>query len=98
MDDSIIDFLISPVISGLLIMIIIGGIYFEMQTPGVGFPLGAALIAALLYFAPHYLQGLADHWEILIFLAGLILIYTMANNRLMELLGMHFQIFLLVFQ
>jgi len=72
--DKIIAFLISPVVSGLLIMVIIGGIYFELQTPGVGFPLGAAILAALLYFAPLYLEGLADHWEIIIFILGVILI------------------------
>ena len=72
--DKIIGFLISPVIAGLLIMVIIGGIYFELQTPGIGFPLAAAVTAALLYFAPHYLEGLAEHWEILLFIGGLVLI------------------------
>ena len=55
-------------------MAIIGGIYFEMQSPGIGFPLGIAILAAVLYFAPLYLEGLAEHWEILIFLAGIGLI------------------------
>ena len=72
--DKITGFLINPMISGLLIMIIIGGIYFELQTPGVGFPLAAAVIAALLYFAPLYIEGLANHWEILLFIAGLVLL------------------------
>jgi len=72
--DKITGFLINPMISGLLIMIIIGGIYFELQTPGIGFPLAAAVTAALLYFAPLYLEGLANHWEILLFIAGLILL------------------------
>lgn len=72
--DKIIGFLISPVISGILIMIIVGGIYFELQTPGIGFPSIAAVTAALLYFAPLYLEGLAAHWEILIFIVGIILI------------------------
>ena len=72
--DKIIGWLIHPVVSGILIMVIIGGIYFELQTPGVGFPIAAAVLAALLYFAPLYLEGLASNWEILIFLAGLILI------------------------
>jgi membrane-bound serine protease (ClpP class) len=72
--DRIIGWLINPVVSGILIMIIIGGIYFELQSPGVGFPLIASVIAALLYFAPLYLQGLADHWEIVIFVVGVILI------------------------
>ncbi len=72
--DSIIGFLISPIISGILIMIIIGGIYFELQTPGIGFPLAASVVAALLYFAPLYLEGLAANWEILIFVLGIVLI------------------------
>ncbi len=72
--DKIIGFLINPFVSGILIMIIIGGIYFELQTPGIGFPLAAALIAALLYFAPLYIEGLANNWEILIFIVGIILI------------------------
>ncbi|MDX9891676.1 MAG: NfeD family protein [Bacteroidales bacterium] len=72
--DQIILFLIKPAISGLLIMLIVGGIYFELQSPGIGFPLVVAIIAALLFFAPHYLGGLAQHWEILIFIVGLILL------------------------
>ncbi len=72
--DKIIGILINPLISGILIMVIVGGIYFEIQSPGIGFPLGAAILAALLYFAPLYLEGLAEYWELLIFIAGLILI------------------------
>ncbi|MFW5705510.1 MAG: NfeD family protein [Bacteroidota bacterium] len=72
--DRIIRFLINPVVSGILIMIIIGGIYFELQTPGIGFPIGAAMVAALLYFMPLYIEGLAANWEIIIFVVGLVLI------------------------
>ncbi len=72
--DKIIGFLINPVVQGLLIMLIIGGIYFELQTPGTGFPLVAAATACLLYFAPLYLEGLANHWEILLFIAGVVLL------------------------
>jgi len=72
--DKVRGFLVNPLISGLLIMIIIGGLYFELQTPGVGFPLAAAVIAALLYFAPLYVEGLASHWEILVFIIGVVLL------------------------
>lgn len=72
--DKIIAFFLSPAISGVLILIIIGGIYFELQTPGIGFPLLAAIIATLLYFIPYYLNGLADNWEILMFVIGVILL------------------------
>jgi len=68
--ERIILFLLNPLVAGILIMIMIGGIYFELQTPGIGFPLVAALTAAALYFAPHYLNGLAEHWEILLFVLG----------------------------
>ncbi|OFY66755.1 MAG: hypothetical protein A3H98_12125 [Bacteroidetes bacterium RIFCSPLOWO2_02_FULL_36_8] len=65
---------LNPVISGILIMIILGGIYYELQTPGIGFPIAAAVIAALLYFIPYYMEGLARNWEILLFIAGIILV------------------------
>ncbi len=74
MVDQIIAFFLSPAISGVLILIIIGGIYFELQTPGVGFPILAAIIATLLYFIPYYLNGLAENWEILAFVIGIILL------------------------
>lgn len=72
--DKVIGFLINPILSGILIMIIIGGIYFELQSPGIGFPLIASLMAALLYFAPLYLEGMAENWELIIFIVGIILI------------------------
>lgn len=72
--EKIIAFFLNPAISGVLILIIIGGIYFELQTPGVGFPLLAAIIATLLYFVPYYLNGLADNWEIIMFGIGLVLL------------------------
>lgn len=72
--EKVIGFLVNPVVSGILIMAILGGLYFELQTPGIGFPLIVALIAATAYFAPLYLEGLAANWEILLFAAGLILI------------------------
>jgi len=72
--DKVIGFLLSPALQGILILLIIGGIYFELQTPGIGFALIASVFAALLYFAPLYLEGLAANWEILIFVAGVILV------------------------
>ncbi len=72
--DKIIGLLINPFVTGILIMIIIGGIYFELQSPGIGFPLAASIIAALLYFAPLYLEGMAEYWELILFGVGVILI------------------------
>ncbi|WP_200976086.1 nodulation protein NfeD [Echinicola sp. 20G] len=70
----IIAFFLNPAVSGFLILIIIGGIYFEIQTPGVGFPIAAAIVAVILYFIPYYLTGLADNWEIIVFFLGLVLL------------------------
>ena len=69
--EKVINFLVNPVVSSILIMMMVGGIYFELQSPGLGLPIIIAIIGALLFFAPHYLQGLADHWEILLFIGGL---------------------------
>ncbi|MDR2469607.1 MAG: nodulation protein NfeD [Tannerella sp.] len=67
-------FLMNPVLQSILILVIVGGIYFELQTPGVGFPLVAAILAAVLYFLPLHVEGLAANWEILLFVAGLLLL------------------------
>lgn len=72
--EKLIGLLINPFVSGILIMIIIGGIYFELQSPGIGFPLGAAILAAIIYFAPLYLEGMAENWEIILFVLGIILV------------------------
>ncbi|MDD2514353.1 MAG: NfeD family protein [Proteiniphilum sp.] len=72
--DKVKGFLTSGVVQALLIMFIIGGIYFELQSPGIGFPTAASITAAILYFAPLYLTGYAQNWEVLLFMLGLIFI------------------------
>ncbi len=72
--DKIKGFLTSGIVQAFLIMFIIGGIYFELQSPGVGFPTAVAITAALLYFTPLYLTGYAQNWEMLLFVLGLIFI------------------------
>ena len=46
----------------------------EIRTPGIGLPLLTAVAGALLYFAPAYLGHLAEYWEIMLFILGLLLI------------------------
>jgi membrane-bound serine protease (ClpP class) len=72
--DTIISFFLNPVISGILISLIIAGLYFEMQSPGLGLAGLVSLIALVLYLVPYYLNGLAENWEILALLAGILLI------------------------
>jgi membrane-bound serine protease (ClpP class) len=72
--DKIIAIFLNPFISGILILVIIAGIYFEMQSPGIGFALLAASVALVLYLVPYYLNGLADNWEIITLFIGFALI------------------------
>jgi membrane-bound serine protease (ClpP class) len=72
--DKVIEFFLNPFISGILILVIVGGIYFELQTPGVGFPILAAGIALVFYLVPYYLNGLADNWEVIALFLGIALI------------------------
>lgn len=64
----------TPFIQSILILMMLGGLYFELQTPGIGFAGAAAVIGAAVFFAPHYMLGLVDSWEIVLFLMGLALI------------------------
>jgi len=72
--EDIISFFLNPVVSSVLILLILGGLYFEMQTPGVGFPIIASITALILYLVPYYLNGVAENWEILLFFIGIIFI------------------------
>ena len=56
--DKIKGVLTNGVLQAFLIMFIIGGIYFELQSPGVGFPTAISITAAILYFTPFTLQAM----------------------------------------
>ena len=64
----------SPFVQSILILMMMGGLYFELQTPGIGFAGAAAAVGAALFFAPHYMLGLVESWEIVLFIIGLVLI------------------------
>ena len=72
--DHLIGFFTNPAVQAILIMIIVGGIYMELHSPGMGFPSAAAIIAAVLYFLPLYISGIASSWIILLFVLGVMLI------------------------
>ena len=72
--DKLIQLLLNPLLQSIFMMMIIGGIFVEIRTPGIGLPLGTAIVGALLYFAPAYIGHLAQSWEILLFVVGLLLI------------------------
>lgn len=72
--DKLIALLLNPFLQSIFMMMIVGGIFVEIRTPGIGLPLVTAIVGALLYFAPLYVEQLAASWEILLFVVGLVLI------------------------
>ncbi len=72
--ERILRFFASPVVQSLLMLMMLGGLYFELQSPGVGFAGMMAGIGALLFFAPNYMAGLVESWEVVLFLMGVILL------------------------
>jgi membrane-bound serine protease (ClpP class) len=65
------DFLLHPVISLLLILIMAFGLFLELNKPGTGFPLFASIGAAFLLFIPLHVDGFATYSEMLLFCSGL---------------------------
>jgi membrane-bound serine protease (ClpP class) len=72
--EQVLRFLGSPVVASLLMMMMLGGLYFELQTPGIGFAGAMSAVGAALFFAPHYMLGLVQSWEILLFVLGVLLL------------------------
>ncbi|MFN3316954.1 MAG: NfeD family protein, partial [Raineya sp.] len=90
--EKIISFFLNPAVSSLLVLLIIGGIYFELQTPGVGFPLIAAIVGLALYFIPYYVRGLAENWELLLFFGGMALLavelFLLPGSKIFAIAGL----------
>lgn len=72
--ESVVRFLNNPIISSLLIMIGLVGLFTEIKTPGWGLPGTAALIALALFFGSGFLLDIASVFEILLFIAGVVLL------------------------
>lgn len=66
--------LTSPTVSGILLMLGIGGLYLEIRTPGFGLPGIIGIVALALYFGARSVIGLSDWIDLLLVLAGLVLI------------------------
>lgn len=97
--ETVLRFFAGPVVTSLLMLMMLGGLYFELQSPGVGFPGAVALLGALAFFAPHYIMGLAS-WEIILFIIGVLLliveIFILPGFGIPGVLGLIFIIFSLV--
>ena len=55
--ESVLRFLANPVITSILMLMMLGGLYFELQSPGVGFPGAISGVGALLFFCTYVYHG-----------------------------------------
>lgn len=67
-------FFASPVVQSILMLLMLGGLYFELQSPGVGIAGAVAAIGMTFFFLPGYIFGLVHGWEFFVFLLGIVLI------------------------
>ena len=74
LSDDILGFLSNAAVRAILVMLIIGGIYMEMHTPGLGFAAAVALVASCLYFLPMLASGTLPAWILITLIAGVVLI------------------------
>ncbi len=68
--EMLVGYLTSPIMQGLLTIILLMGLYSEMQAPGIGIAGLIALLAGAILLGAPYLAGLAEWWEILLIFAG----------------------------
>jgi len=72
--ENIVRFITNPVVSGLLLTLGFLGIFFELQVPGWGLSGTFGVVCLALFFGGHLLAGLAQWMEIILFLAGIVLL------------------------
>ena len=72
--EDVVKFLNNPVVSSILILIGFFGVIAEIKTPGWGLPGTAGVIALLLFFGSSYILQLASILDIVLFIAGIVLL------------------------
>ena len=69
--EELVRWLTSPAVSGILLMVALLAIYVELNSPGLGLPGAIAVIALVILFGSKFLIGMANWWEIAVFILGL---------------------------
>jgi membrane-bound serine protease (ClpP class) len=72
--ENFIRFINNPIITSILMMVIMVGMFMEIKTPGWGVAGTASLIALALFFGSGYILELVSIMDILLFLIGVALI------------------------
>ncbi|MCD6404635.1 MAG: hypothetical protein J7M19_02285 [Planctomycetes bacterium] len=63
-----------PIVASLILLVGIMGIYMEFKIPGFGLPGTVGVICFAVFFFSKHLSGMAQNWEILLFIVGLVLL------------------------
>jgi len=74
--EQLVAFLISPAVRGILTILMLMGIYSEMQSPGLGLPGLLGVTAAAILFGAPFMAGLADILDLLLIVAGVGLLFV----------------------
>ncbi len=64
----------SPLVRGLLLVIVLIGGYIEFQSPGLILPGVTALVALAIFLAAPYAAGLENYWPLILFAVGMVLL------------------------
>lgn len=72
--EDLVGFLNQPLISSILIMLGLVGIFAEIKSPGFGFPVIIGIVSLLLFFGSSYILQLASVINIVLFIFGIILL------------------------
>lgn len=64
----------SPLVRGVVFVIMLIGAYIEFHSPGLILPGATALIALAIFLGAPYAAGLADIWTIILLVVGLVLL------------------------
>lgn len=72
--DNLLGFLSNAAVRAVLITLILGAIYIEMHSPGLGVAAAVATVAATLFFLPMIVTGALSAWVVVCFILGVALV------------------------
>lgn len=72
--ESLVRFLVNPIVRAVLLIIFLVSLFIELAAPGLGIFGATALAALLLLIGAPYLAGMAEWWDILLIVVGLLLV------------------------
>ncbi len=72
--ESLVVFLVNNYVRGLLIVVLLLGLFIEMTHPGLILPGAVAMVSLVLLIAPPMLNDMANWWEVAAILVGLVFI------------------------